>query len=128
MSDRLFKLLADSSHEIVQGVQTRLRSGGRMEAGMLDERTVLLVGAFIMSTRDDPNLFVDYVREIAEDRRSDGLFLGGIQQVLSLLLERVRVLIVAVAPLEEHLELLGQATSIICQAKVQLARVARPSP
>lgn len=128
MSRRLHDYVGDQAAAIAEGLAKALKDASAPHYQATDDstlqgRTRRLVDAFVVALDDGPHCFVGYVRDMAEERIAEGFFLPEIQTVLSLLEQRVWHMVVDEAPIGELVSQLGCVTTVVGEAKDELARV-----
>lgn len=128
MARKLHDYVADQAADLANELAEALRHTASphyetIEEAKLHERTQRLVDAFVVALEHGPHSFVDYVRQMTEERISEGYYLTEIQTVLSLLEGRVWRMVVAEAPVSELVSELGCVTTVVGTAKDELARV-----
>jgi hypothetical protein len=128
MSRKLREYVAAESSSIGDDLATALKSLAVPHYAVADEkllrtRTRKLVDAFVSALETGPRPFVEYVQQMTEERIAEGYYLVEIQTALSLLEERVWRIVVAEAPIAELVSHLGAVTTIVGNAKDELARV-----
>ena len=94
-----------------------------IDAADLAHRCARLVDAFLASLDRDAGAFVDYVREITEERIAEGFHLPEIQRALSLLEARAWQIVVDRSSIGALVGHLSVVTGTIGAAKDELARV-----
>ena len=72
----------------------------KMKKDLLETRVDNLVKTFLQSIKESPLVFVEYLKEIAEERYSEGVFLNEMQIVLDILEEKTWQLVVSHVPLD----------------------------
>jgi len=128
MSSKFYDVLWGKRVEISKTIVARLKTSGAdhyqtMDGGVLQRRVDILVDTFLKSMKNRPGVFINYLRKIAEERISEGIFLHEIQTVLQILEEKCWQLIVKNVPLGDQVRCLSQITGTIGAAKDQLAHV-----
>ena len=95
----------------------------KMKKDLLETRVDNLVKTFLQSIKESPLVFVEYLKEIAEERYSEGVFLNEMQIVLDILEEKTWQLVVSHVPLDEQVRNLSRVTGTIGMAKDQIAQI-----
>jgi hypothetical protein len=113
---------------MLDAVVQRLRNSGalhfqRMERVVLRSRVENLVEAFLKSIKGEPSVFMAYLKQIAEDRISEGIFLHETQIVFQILEEKAWQLVVDFVPQVERVRCLSRITGTIGAAKDYLAHI-----
>ncbi len=93
MTDCLYQLLLECENEFVNDIMTHLRQSTAShyvaeDYDRLQRRVQKLVAYFVMSMREHPDRFVDYVAEMARERIAEGYTLQEILLALRLLEEK----------------------------------------
>jgi len=128
MSSTLYDVLSKNKTDLSDGVVHRLRSTGashyqRMETDVLQSRAENLVESFLESIKERPAVFTAYLKQVAEDRISEGIFLHEIQVVLQILEEKAWTLVVDSIPQSDQVRCLSRITATVGTAKDQLAHI-----
>jgi hypothetical protein len=128
MPQELFDLVEAEATAITEYLVQELRSANTphyQDAGgdLLKGRCQRLVQAFLESTHGNPGPFVRYIKEVAEERISDGYDLAEVQQALSFLEERIWQLALQGSSIGNLVRNLSIVTGTVGRAKDDLARV-----
>jgi len=128
MSLELYTKLSQRENALIEKLVSRLRMSAAphyqdMEIGLLEQRAARVVEAFILSLAEDPDTFVEYIRDIAEERISEGYLLGEIQFALNILEESAWQIVVGDIPPRDHVFHLGRISGAISASKDTLARI-----
>jgi hypothetical protein len=124
----LFHILSDEAPALAHVLTSDLTLAQaphyeQIDPGLLHARCQRLLEAFLASAHGNPRPFVDYVREITEQRIAEGYDLAEIQQALSALERRAWRLAVERSNVENVIAHLAAITSTIGAAKDELARI-----
>jgi len=127
MSSELFDILSGRATDLVRTLIMDIRRDApHYEAAgpeILGQRCRRLVEAFLASMAGGPAPFVTYVRQITEERISEGYYLPEMQQALSILESRAWQVAVERSTIVNLVPHLGIITGTIGAAKDELARV-----
>jgi hypothetical protein len=127
MAPDLFELVRAQASELADLLSHELRTGNTPHyesaaAEVVRRRCHRLVKAFLESTRGNPAPFVKYVRQITDERISEGYYLTEMQHALRLLEERAWRIAVDGSNLDSLVRHLSIVTGTIGEAKDELAR------
>jgi hypothetical protein len=128
MSIELYTKLSQRENTLITKLVSRLRMSAAphyqdMDIGLLEQRAARVVEAFILSLAENPDAFVEYIRDIAEERISEGYLLGEIQFALNILEESAWQIVVGDIHPNDHVFHLGRISGTISAAKDALARI-----
>ena len=126
MSDMLYRVVLNREAELVneihrQLVQSTAQHYKDLEYEVLLRRIESLVAYFLMSLRKSPELFINYIAEIADERIAEGFSLAETLLAMRILEEKVWLVIVEDVPLPERTTALARVTVTIGAAKDNLA-------
>lgn len=126
MSDLLYRVLLDHEAELVNEIHRQLvhstaRHYKELEWDILLRRVESLVAFFMMSVRETPDLFFNYIAQAVEERIEEGFRLAEILMAMRILEEKIWLVIVEDVPLPGRTAALARVTGIIGAAKDRLA-------
>jgi hypothetical protein len=126
MSEQLYRLLLEHETDLVNEVQRELMHSTARHYRDLEWETLLrrvegMTAHLLMSLRETPVLFVDYITEIATRRIEEGCGVDEILMAMRILEERVWPIVEQGVPLTELARALAQVTGTIGAAKDQVA-------
>jgi hypothetical protein len=128
MSNCINEVLLRNKAVLSETIIARLKTSGAvhyqaMDRNILQSRIDNLVDTFLKAMNKRPGVFVTYLKQIAEDRISEGVFLHEIQVVMQILEEKSWRLVVENIPQSDQVRCLSQITGTIGAAKDQLAHI-----
>jgi hypothetical protein len=128
MAEDLYRALLEHETELVDGVIHELKHSTarvyvEMEWETLHRRIEALVAHLLVSIRESPVAFINYVAEIADTRLAEGCPLEEILLALRVLEEKVWIMTTGVMPLENQIEALCRITGTVGAAKDRLAAI-----
>ena len=128
MKNKLYEMMLPQRKKLTDTIFMRLRHFNashyqEMDTRLLRDRIDNLVGAFLRSLGENPLLFVEYLRDIMDERISEGVLLNEIQIVLDILEEQTWQLVTSCARLEDQVKYLSRVTGTIGLAKDQIAQI-----
>jgi hypothetical protein len=128
MANTLYEMMLPQRTTLTDTIVRRLRHFNashyqKMDTGVLKNRIDKLVNSFLQSLEDNPLIFVEYMREIMEQRISEGVLLSEIQIVLDMMEEKTWQLVTSRVPLEDQIKYLSRVTGTIGVAKDQVAQI-----
>lgn len=128
MSNCINEVLLENKAALKEVIVARLKTSGAehyltMDKDVLQSRVDTLVDTFLKSMNKRPGVFITYIKQIAEERISEGVFLHEIQVVIQILEEKAWRLVVENIPQSDQVRCLSQITGTIGVAKDQLAHV-----
>lgn len=126
MSNCINEVLLRNKAVLSEAIIARLKTSGAvhyraMDRDVLHSRIDNLVDTFLKAMNKRPGMFVTYLKQIAEDRISEGVFLHEIQVVLQILEEKSWRLVLENIPQSDQVRCLSQITGTVGAAKDQLA-------
>jgi hypothetical protein len=128
MSDLLYRVLLDREAELVNDIQRQLRHSTSRNYQHLEWETLLrrvesLVAYFLMSLRESPDMFTDYIAMMTRERISEGFYLREILMALRILEEKVWVITVEDVPREGQIAALARVTGTVGAAKDSISEI-----
>jgi len=128
MSNMLYRMLSKNKSVLTNGIVQRVTISGAphyegMQKNHLQKRAEKLVNSFLDSIKEKPSVFTSYLKQIAEERITEGVFLHELQIVLQILEEKAWQLVVEHMPQEEQVRSLGRITATIGSVKDELALI-----
>jgi hypothetical protein len=128
MNTKLCQIVSENRDSLQDEIFLRLNAAGALNSHVLDEdllreRVAKLVGAFLGSLRDHPDVFVSYVERITAERIEEGVVLHELQLAMVVLEENVWQLVIESVPLPDQVRSLGLVTLIIGTAKDRVAGI-----
>lgn len=126
MSDLLYRVVLERETELVNEIQRQLVHSTSqhyrdLEWEILLRRVESLVAYFLMSLRETPDLFTNYISGAVEERIAEGFRLAEILMAMRILEEKVWLVIVEDIPLPGRTSALAKVTGTIGAAKDLLA-------
>ena len=126
MSDLLYRVLLAREDELVNEIHRQILHSTAQHYKDLDWTILLhriesLVAYFLMSVRETPGVFVDYVAEMSEERIAEGFRLAETLMIMRLLEEKVWLIVVEDISLPGRTAALARVTGIIGAAKDRMA-------
>lgn len=126
MSDLLYRVVLEREMELVNEIHRQLVHSTAqhykdLEWEILLRRVESLVAYFLMSVRETPDLFINYIAEAVEERIAEGFRLAEILMAMRILEEKVWLVIVEDIPLPGRTSALAKVTGTIGAAKDLLA-------
>ena len=128
MAGMLHSAMLNDKTCLIDAVVRRLRSSSVLHYQNLDKvllrrRAKALVESFLSSLNRNPSVFTAYIRVVADERISEGVFLHEIQTALQGLEEAAWQIVVRSIPQTDQVRSLSQVTGIIGASKDQLAHI-----
>lgn len=128
MSSNFIDVLLENRTALSESVTARLSTSGAvhyrtLDGDVLQGRVDKLIDTFLKSVQKKPAIFLSYIKEVTEERISEGFFLHEIQTALQILEEKSWKLVIEHLPLEEQVRCLSQITGTIGTAKDHLAHI-----
>jgi hypothetical protein len=128
MSARLCQVMSENRDVLQDEIFLRLNAAGALNRHVLEEdplreRIADLVGAFLASLQNDPEVFVSYVAGITVERIDEGVVLHELQLALVVLEEKAWQLVVESISLTDQVRSLGLITLIVGTAKDRVAGI-----
>jgi len=126
MSNLLYRVLLEHEAELVNEIHRQLvhstaQHYKELEWEVLLRRVESLVAFFMMSVRETPDLFFNYIAQAVEERIEEGFRLAEILMAMRILEEKIWLVIVEDVPLPGRTAALARVTGIIGAAKARLA-------
>lgn len=126
MSDKLYEVMRENRASLEDEVFLRMSVSATLEnhtveENLLRDRVCKLVGAFLTSIHEGPEVFVNYIEEITTARIDEGMALHELQLALQVLEEKAWAYVVHSVPMADQVRSLGQITLTIGTAKDQIA-------
>lgn len=128
MTHDLYEIMKKHEPALVEYVEKQLRSVhtthyGTMDAVLLHDRILNLVANFLESMRGDSKPFVQFVRDITQERISEGFHLRELQTAFTLLEQRAWQIAVEHCNVSDLVRSLSIVTGTVGSGKDELARL-----
>ena len=128
MSIVLYELMSPHEQDLIAHLVRCLKSSTwphyqEIDVDLLTDRSVRLVEVFLVSLDEDPGAFIAYVRDIAEERISEGYLLNEILGALGILERKAWQIVMAESPPKDQIIHLSRVSGTVGAAKSALARV-----
>jgi len=126
MSDLLYRAFLENESMLVDDIMKQLRNSTsrhyqELEWDVLRRRVQSLVAYFLISLREKPGRFVDYVAELAAERCAEGYCLEEVLQALRILEEKAWIITIEAVPVEGQVRSLSRVTGTVGAAKDRMA-------